>query len=236
MVPEIRRVHAENLGLWRQENLAADETRRNHRPSLSGRAADAREGLEGVVRGGKRVRTTLPGGEAERALDLVDRKFAAAAPNRLWVADFTYVSAWEKTVYVAFVIDVFCRRIVGWRVAHSMKTEFVLDTIEMALWSRDHEELPVGAGLIHHSDAGSQYTCFSFTRRLIDAGVDPSVGSVGDAYDNALAESTIGLFKTEMIEKTGRCGPSQTSRWRPSPGSNGSITAGSMEPAVTSHP
>jgi putative transposase len=204
LLPEIRRVHEENLSVygaektWRQlgrEGITA--------PRCQVERLMRADGLRGAIRGGKRVRTTFPDNEAERAPDLVDRDFTASAPNQLWVADFTYVAAWEATAYVAFVIDVFSRRIVGWRAARSMKTELVLDTIEMALWSRDHEGSPVEAGLIHHSDAGSQYTSFAFTRRLIEAGVDPSVGSVGDAYDNALAETTIGLFKTEMIEPRG---------------------------------
>ena len=110
---------------------------------------------------------------------------------------------WEKLVFTAFVIDVFSRKIVGWRVAGTMRTELVLDAFEMALWTRDHEGLPAEKGLIVHSDAGSQYTSFAFTRRLVDAGVDASIGSVGDAYDNALAESTIGLYKTELINKNG---------------------------------
>ena len=124
-------------------------------------------------------------------------------PNRLWVADFTYVATWSGVVYVAFVIDAFSRRIVGWKADTNMRTGLVLDTLEMALWTRERAGLPAGAGLIHHHDNGSQYLSFAFTQRLIDAGVDASVGSVGDAYDNALAESTIGLFKTEKIRREG---------------------------------
>ena len=204
LIPEIRRVHAENLGVygarktWLQLNREGIQAPRCQVERLM-----RSEGLRGVVRGRRSPRTTFPDGQAERARDLVDRKFAAQAPNRLWVADFTYVFTWEKLVYAAFVIDVFSRKIVGWRVADSMRTELVLDAFEMALWSRGHEEMPVGEGLVMHSDAGSQFTSFSFTRRLIEAGVDPSVGSVGDAYDNALAESTIGLFKAELINKDG---------------------------------
>lgn len=204
LLPEIRRIHAENHGVYGARKTWLQMKREGiQAPRCQVERLMRREGLRGVVRGRRNPRTTLPGGQAERALDLVDRKFEAAAPNRLWVADFTYVHAWEKVIYVAFVIDVFSRKIVGWRVADSMKTDLVLDAIEMALWARDHEGLPVGEGLIHHSDAGSQYTSFAFARRLVDAGVDPSIGSVGDAYDNALAESTIGLFKTEKIEKDG---------------------------------
>ncbi len=162
----------------------------------------AREGLKGAIRGKKR-RTTIPDGQSTRAPDLVDRDFKAPAPNRLWVSDFTYVPAWSGTVYVAFTIDVFSRRIVGWKADTTMKTNLVLDTLEMALWARDHHGQPVQAGLIAHSDAGSQYTSFAFTQRLVDAGADPSIGSIGDGYDNAVAESTIGLFKTELINQQG---------------------------------
>lgn len=162
----------------------------------------AKHGLRGAVRG-KKWRTTTPDGQALRAPDLVDRDFTASTPNRLWVADFTYVSTWSGVCYVAFVIDVFSRRIVGWKADTTMQTSLVLDTLEMALWARDHAGLPVGEGIIHHSDAGSQYTSFAFTQRLIDAGADPSIGSVGDGYDNALAETTIGLYKTELINHQG---------------------------------
>ena len=159
-------------------------------------------GLEGVRRGRKR-RTTIPDSRAERPTDLVERDFTATAPNLLWVADFTYVMTFSGVVYVAFVIDAFSRRIVGWKADTTMKTSLVLDTLEMALWTRQRDGLPLGQGLIHHHDNGSQYTSFAFTSRLIEAGVDPSVGSVGDGYDNALAETTIGLFKTEKIHREG---------------------------------
>ena len=162
----------------------------------------AKNGLQGAVRGKKR-RTTIPGGQADRAPDLVERNFNASAPNRLWVSDFTYVATWSGVVYVAFVIDAFSRRIVGWKADTTMKTSLVLDTLEMALWAREHHGEPVPKGLIAHSDAGSQYTSFAFTQRLVDAGADPSIGSVGDGYDNALAESTIGLYKTELIHPRG---------------------------------
>jgi len=159
-------------------------------------------GLEGVVRG-KARRTTVADEGADRPADLVERDFTATAPNRLWVADFTYVATWSGVVYVAFVIDAFSRRIVGWKADTNMRTGLVLDTLEMALWSRDRAGLPVQAGLIGHHDNGSQYTSFAYTQRLIDAGVEASVGSVGDAYDNALAETTIGLYKTEKIRREG---------------------------------
>ncbi|MGI5254434.1 IS3 family transposase [Actinacidiphila glaucinigra] len=157
-------------------------------------------GIAGAVRG-KRVITTLPGGQVQRAPDLVDRDFVAGAPNRCWVADFTHVKTWAGVVYVAFVVDTFSRRIVGWSAATVKETVFVLDALEMAIWQRDREQHPVHPGeLIHHSDAGSQYTSFRLAEHLDAAGIAASIGSVGDAYDNALMESTIGLFKTELIK------------------------------------
>ncbi|WP_329375319.1 IS3 family transposase [Streptomyces sp. NBC_01483] len=157
-------------------------------------------GIAGAVRG-KRVITTLPGGQAERAPDLLDRDFVAAAPNRCWVADFTHVKTWAGVVYVAFVVDTFSRRIVGWSAATVKETVFVLDALEMAVWQRDRDQHPVQPGeLIHHSDAGSQYTSFRLAEHLDAAGIAASIGSVGDAYDNALMESTIGLYKTELIK------------------------------------
>jgi putative transposase len=201
LLEEIRRVHAESRGLYgarkvfwqlRREGIGAAR--------CTVERLMRRDGLEGVVRG-RRRRTTIPDGHAERPVDLVDRDFTAAAPNRLWVADFTYVMTWSGVVYVAFVIDVFSRRIVGWKADTTMKTSLVLDTLEMALWSRDRQGVPLAAGMVHHNDAGSQYTSFAFTSRLIDAGVDASVGSVGDGYDKALAETTIGLYKTEKIHR-----------------------------------
>ncbi|MFJ8828389.1 IS3 family transposase [Streptomyces sp. NPDC102467] len=157
-------------------------------------------GITGAVRG-RRVITTLPGGQTDRAPDLVDRDFVAGAPNRCWVADFTHVKTWAGVVYVAFVVDTFSRRIVGWSAAAVKETVFVLDALEMALWQRDRDQRPVQPGeLIHHSDAGSQYTSFRLAEHLEAAGIAASIGSVGDAYDNALMESTIGLFKTELIK------------------------------------
>ena len=160
-------------------------------------------GLVGVLRG-KTVRTTVPDPDGERAADLVKRQFTAGAPNRLWVADFTHVSTWAGTVHVAFTIDVFSRRIVGWRAATSKETDIVLDAIDMGLRLRNYRAATEEHKLVHHSDAGSQYTSFRFTQHLVDAGIDASIGTVGDALDNALAESTIGLYKTELIK---RCGP-----------------------------
>jgi putative transposase len=159
-------------------------------------------GLRGARRG-KRVRTTVPDPAAARPADLVRRQFSPAAPDRLWVADYTYVPTWAGMVYVAFVIDAYSRRILGWRAATAMRTALVLDALEQALWTRRREGRGDLAGLIHHTDAGSQYTSIALAERLAAAGVSASVGTVGDAYDNALAESVIGLFKTELIKPRG---------------------------------
>jgi putative transposase len=159
-------------------------------------------GLAGARRG-RQVRTTVANATAARPADLVKRKFTRSAPDRLWVADFTYVPTWTGMVYVAFVIDAYSRRILGWRAATTMRTPLVLDALEQAIWARRREGRASLAGLIHHTDAGSQYTSISFTERLAAAGVSASVGTVGDAYDNALAESVIGLYKTELIKPHG---------------------------------
>jgi transposase InsO family protein len=199
---EIRRVHEENFQVygarkvWRQLNREEIRVARCTVERLM-----RSEGLKGVVRG-RKCRTTISDDGAERPLDRVNRQFKATRPNQLWVADFTYVATWAGFVYVAFVIDVFARRIIGWRVARSMQTELVLDALEQALWAR------AGAnGVIHHSDRGSQYLSIRYSERLAEAGFEPSVGSVGDSYDNALAETIIGLYKTEVIH---RCGPWRT--------------------------
>ena len=155
------------------------------------------------ARRGKRFITTVADPAAARPADLVGRHFAPTAPNRLWVADYTYVSTWSGMVYVAFVIDAYARRILGWRASTSMRTALVLDAIEQAIWTRAREGISELAGLVHHNDAGSQYTSIAFTERLAAAGIDPSVGTVGDAYDNGLAETVIGLFKTELIRRRG---------------------------------
>lgn len=157
-----------------------------------------RLGLQGVRRG-KVVRTTIPDGKAPCPLDRVNRQFKADRPNQLWVSDFTYVSTWQGWVYVAFVIDVFARRIVGWRVSRSMHTDFVLDALEQALYARQPER---DDALIHHSDRGSQYVSIRYTERLAEAGIEPSVGSKGDSYDNALAETINGLYKAELIHRS----------------------------------
>jgi len=156
-----------------------------------------RQGLQGVIRG-KVVRTTMSNAAAPRPLDRVNRVFKADRPNQLWVSDFTYVSTWQGWQYVAFVIDVFARRIVGWRVSSSMHTDFVLDALEQALWARQPER---DDALIHHSDRGSQYVSIRYSERLAEAGIEPSVGSKGDSYDNALAETINGLYKAELIHR-----------------------------------
>ena len=154
-------------------------------------------GLVGVRRG-RRVRTTVPDTAAARPADLVGRQFTADAPNQLWVVDFTYVATWSGFVYVAFAIDVFSRMIVGWRAAKTMKTDLPLDALDMALWHRGRAGHNVH-GLIHHSDAGSQYTSIRYTDRLVEAGLQASIGSIGDSYDNALAETVNGLYKAELV-------------------------------------
>jgi putative transposase len=197
---EIRRVYEENFRVygvrkvWRQllrEGIAV------------ARCTVARlmraMGLQGVVRG-KTVRTTISNAAAPCPLDRVNRHFKAPRPNALWVSDFTYVTTWAGFVYVAFVIDVFARRIVGWRVSRTAHAGFVLDALEQALYERR----PVrGGGLVHHSDRGVQYVSIKYTERLAEAGIEPSVGSVGDSYDNALAETINGLYKAEVIHRRG---------------------------------
>ncbi|MGO7324451.1 IS3 family transposase [Rhizobium ruizarguesonis] len=155
--------------------------------------------LQGIIRG-KPIRTTFPDRTAPSPLDRVNRQFKAPAPNRLWVSDFTYVATWQGFVYVAFVIDAFARRIVGWRVSRTAHAGFVLDALEQAL----HDRRPVhGGGLVHHSDRGVQYVSIRYSERLAEAGIEPSVGSVGDSYDNALAETINGLYKAEVIHRRG---------------------------------
>ncbi len=157
------------------------------------------QGLQGVRRG-KAVRTTVPDPKAPCPLDRVNRQFRAERPNQLWVSDFTYVSTWQGWVYVAFVVDVFSRRIVGWRQSSSMHTEFVLDALEQALYDRKPGQ---AQGLVHHSDRGSQYLSIRYSERLAEAGIESSVGSKGDSYDNALAETINGLYKAEVIHRRG---------------------------------
>ena len=157
-------------------------------------------GLRGVVRGRTWITTTDAADTAAQVPDLVDRVFTATQPNQLWVSDFTYVATWRGFVFVAFVIDVFSRRIVGWRAAGSMRTDLALDALEQAIYDRCDDDT---GDLVHHSDRGSQYLSIRYTERLADAGIECSVGSRGDAYDNALAETVIGLFKTEVIRRRG---------------------------------
>lgn len=195
---EVRRVWQANMQVygvrkvWRQLHREGLEVAR----CTVGRLM-RRQGLQGAVRG-KKLRTTMPDPAAARPSDKVQRVFYAQRPNQLWVSDFTYVSTWQGFVYVAFVIDVFARRIVGWRVSSTMRTDFVLDALEQALYERRPGE---DGGLIHHSDRGSQYVSIRYTERLAEAGIEPSVGSAGDAYDNAMAETINGLYKTEVINK-----------------------------------
>ena len=191
---EITRVWNENFRaygaykIWRQLNREGIRAARCTVERLMRRL-----GIRGVVRG-KGYKTTVPDLGAPRPADLVERRFIADAPNELWVADITYVATWRGPIYVAFVIDVFSRMIVGWRVLNTLKTDIVLDALEQALYSRTGIE-----GLIHHSDRGSQYLSIRYTERLAEAGIESSVGSTGDSYDNAMAESIIGLFKAESI-------------------------------------
>ena len=198
LLPQIKRVWQANLQVygadkvWRQMNREGIAVARCTVERLMGQ-----QGLAGVRRG-KTVRTTIPDKALPCPLDRVNRQFNADRPNQLWVSDFTYVSTWQGWLYVAFVIDVFARRIVGWRVSRSMQTDFVLDALEQALYARQPE---LKDYLIHHSDRGSQYVSIRYTERLAEAGIEPSVGSKGDSYDNALAETINGLYKTELIHK-----------------------------------
>ena len=198
--PEIERVFAENFEVYGARKVWRQMLREGFavaRCTVERLMADL--GLHGVIRG-KIVRTTVPNKAAPCPLDHVNRVFHAPAPNRLWLSDFTYVSTWSGFVYVAFVIDAYARRIVGWRVSRTAHASFVLDALEQAL----HERRPVHrGGLVHHSDRGSQYVSIRYTERLAEAGIEPSVGSVGDSYDNALAETINGLYKAEVIHRRG---------------------------------
>ncbi|MFZ6761455.1 IS3 family transposase [Pseudoroseomonas sp. WGS1072] len=199
LMESIRQVHAANFGVygarkvWRQLGREGIVVARCTVERLM-RAM----GLRGAVRG-REMRTTVSNPATPCPLDKVNRQFRASAPNVLWLSDFTYVATWQGFVYVAFVIDAFARRIVGWRVSRAASAGFVLDALEQAI----HDRRPVKGGLTHHSDRGSQYVSIRYTERLLDAGIEPSVGSVGDSYDNALAETVIGLFKTEVIRRRG---------------------------------
>jgi putative transposase len=200
---EITRVHAANYGVYGARKVWLALNREDIPVARCTVERLMRQlGLEGARRG-RRHRTTLADPGAARPADLVQRRFSPARPDAVWVADFTYVAAWSGTVYVAFVLDAHSRRILGWRASTSMKTDLVLDALEQAIWTRAREGVADLAGLVHHTDAGSQYTSIAFTERLAAAGAAPSVGAVGDALDNALAESQIGLFKTELIRRRG---------------------------------
>ena len=197
---EIRRVWEQNFQLygvrkvWRQLNREGIGVARCTVARLMGNM-----GLRGAVRG-RRFKTTVADELAERPLDLVEREFQASRPNELWVSDLTYVATWRGFVYVAFVIDVYSRRIVGWRVSSSLRSDLALDALEQAISERQDD---AAEALVHHSDRGVQYLSIRYTERLAEAGIEPSVGSRGDSYDNALAESVIGLFKTEVIRRRG---------------------------------
>jgi transposase InsO family protein len=198
--PELQRVWDENHQVYGPRKVWKQLKREGFRVARCTVGRLMRDmGLRGAVRGRAWI-TTTHAGEGARPRDLVDRQFVATRPNQLWVSDFTYVATWGGFVFVAFVIDVFARRIVGWRVSASMRTDFVLDALEQAIHARGHDAL---TSLVHHSDQGVQYLSMRYTDRLADAGIAPSVGSRGDAYDNALAESVIGLFKTEVIQRKG---------------------------------
>ncbi len=195
---EIARVHAANFGVygarkvWRQLNREGIAVARCTVQRLM------RElGLHGAVRG-KTRRTTIPGETAARPADLVNRDFSATTPNQLWVADITYVATWSGFVYVAFIIDAYSRFIVGWQASRSLRADLALDALEMGIWARQGLD-----GLIHHSDRGGQYLAIRYTERLGEAGAVNSVGSKGDSYDNALAETIIGLYKTELVRPRG---------------------------------
>ena len=197
----IQRVYDANFGVYGPRKIWRQLRREGHNVARCTIERLMRDlGLAGAVRGRAWRVTTQSQPALDRPADLVERAFEATRPNQLWVADFTYVATWQGFVYVAFVIDVFSRRIVGWRVSSSMRTDFVLDALEQAIYARGGT---MPAGLVHHSDHGTQYLSMRYTDRLADEGIAPSVGSRGDAYDNALAESVIGLFKTEVIQRLG---------------------------------
>lgn len=198
--PEIKRVFADNFSVYGARKMWRQMRREGFHIARCTVERLMRElGLQGAIRG-KPARTTVSDRNAPCPLDRVNRQFNPPAPNRLWVADFTYVATWTGFVYVAFVIDAFARRIVGWRVSRTAHAGFVLDALEQAL----HQRRPAsGAGLVHHSDRGSQYVSIKYGERLAEAGIEPSVGSVGDSYDNALAETINGLYKAEIIHRRG---------------------------------
>ena len=200
--PEIARVHRENFSVYGVDKVWAQLNREGIRVA---RCTVARLmgalGLRGVVRGKPKF-TTIPADEADRPRDLVDRRFSAGAPNRLWVADLTYVRTWSGFVYVAFITDVYSRMIVGWQASRSLRSDLALDALEQAIWARSERGLRLDE-LVHHSDRGVQYLAIRYTERLAETGAVNSVGSKGDSYDNALAETMIGLYKTELVRNRG---------------------------------
>jgi putative transposase len=197
---EIRRVWQENFAVYGVRKVWKQLKREGREVARCTIARLMRQmGLYGAVRG-RKARTTIPDDAAARPRDLVSRDFTAPRPNQLWVSDLTYVATWRGFVYVAFVIDAYARRIVGWRASSSLRSDLALDALEQAI----HDRQSAGADrLVHHSDRGVQYLSIRYTERLAEAGIEPSVGSIGDSYDNALAESVIGLFKTEVIRRRG---------------------------------
>lgn len=201
LCPHVRRVWDENKQVYGPRKVWRQLKREKHTVArCTVERLMRRLGLRGTVRGRKFKVTTIPDTTAPRPMDLVTRQFRATRPNQLWVADLTYVATWRGFVYVAFVIDVFSRRIVGWRASSSLRSDLALDALEQALYDR-----PIGESerLVHHSDRGVQYLSIRYTERLAESGIEPSVGSTGDSYDNAMAESVIGLFKTEVVRRLG---------------------------------
>jgi putative transposase len=230
LLERVREVHAANYyaygyrRMWKALSRAGESAGRDRVKRLMKINA-----IQGAKRRGKPWRTTTPDPAAHRPPDLVKRDFTAERPDQLWVADFTYLRCWEGLVFFSFVIDVFSRRVVGWQFARHMRTDLVLDALRMAL-TRRHAGADVE--LVHHSAAGSQYTSYAFTQVLDDHAVLASIGSVGDAYDNALAESFVDSFKTELIrDASGR--PERSSSWRSSSGSPGSTTSACTRPSAT---
>lgn len=200
LMPKIHKVWEKNMKVYGADKVWRQLRRDKHVVArCTVERLMRRLGIQGARRG-KSIRTTVPDTSAPCPLDHVNRQFKADRPNQLWVSDFTYVSTWQGWLYVAFVIDVFARRIVGWRVSSSMHTDFVLDALEQALYDRQPAQTD---GLVHHSDRGSQYVSIRYTERLAEAGIEPSVGSRGDSYDNALAETINGLYKAEVIHRRG---------------------------------
>lgn len=197
LLEHIKRIHHDNYGVYGTRRITAALRREGIEVALcTVERLMRRAGLQGVIRGGRR-RTTIPEPAAPRPPDLVNRRFTASRPNQMWVADLTYIRTWTGWVYVAFVLDVYSRMIVGWQLARHLRTDLPLDALEMALYQRDVHK----GQLIHHSDRGAQYTSIRYAERLTEAGIAPSVGSVADSYDNAMAEALNGTFKAELIDR-----------------------------------